>query len=201
MLRPLNFNLSSPLSKDSLEILKIAALRSYGELDELQKLCSAHGHTCEYIEDPKTDGQVYIIESASYTIIAFRGTSSARDLITDLNCIPTTTKFGLAHRGFVHAFQSIWPKIKPKVNPTKPIVVTGHSLGGALAQLCALWISDELKVKPAFVITFAQPRVGSFEISRRSTEIFGSRFYRLTKLLDLVPRLPPYMPCAEVELT
>lgn len=83
-------------------------------------------------------------------------------------------------------------QLKPNINPAKPIVVTGHSLGGALAHLCALPIATELHTRPALTITFAQPRIGFFGLAEATKNYLADSFFRITKKLDPVPRLPPY---------
>ena len=75
------------------------------------------------------------------------------------------------HRGFNKQFRSVWDEIKTQIQLKcdsdelfEEVLVTGHSLGGSLATLCAKETAEftkELKKKiNVEVITFGAPRVG-----------------------------------------
>ena len=56
--------------------------------------------------------------------------------------------------------------------PGFSILVTGHSLGGALASLCAFQlITEDSIVKPIICITFASPRTRNFPYARAFQEL------------------------------
>ena len=71
------------------------------------------------------------------------------------------------HRGFNKQFKSAWDEIEAAIqlkyessNSLERILVTGHSLGGALAILCAKKIAKLNKSIKVDVITLGAPRVG-----------------------------------------
>ncbi len=67
----------------------------------------------------------------------------------------------------------------------KPLFITGHSLGGALATIAAKKISHEGGIAACY--TFGSPRVGNDEwIAHIKAPI-----YRLVNAADCVPMLPP----------
>ncbi|MQL82242.1 hypothetical protein Taro_014712, partial [Colocasia esculenta] len=79
-------------------------------------------------------------------------------------------------------------------HPKARIVVTGHSLGGALAALfpALLAYHDETAIlKMMMVIPHAQPRVGDKTFSKYMMEAIGHRYLRTVYRYDLVPRVPP----------
>ena len=55
---------------------------------------------------------------------------------------------------------SLWPQLRLRVRADKPLIITGHSLGVALAQLCALWCSQELNVPPYLILYRHPPSTG-----------------------------------------
>ncbi len=107
------------------------------------------------------------------------------DVLADLNFLQT--RFGTSdakvHRGFLAEFSKIWPAITQDLQQLndKPVWVTGHSLGGAMAHLAGL--SYPFKE----VVTFGQPRIG-----RNTAAVFqAQQLRRYVNGDDPVPTLPP----------
>ncbi|HEY2084627.1 MAG TPA: lipase family protein, partial [Mycobacterium sp.] len=72
------------------------------------------------------------------------------------------------------------------------ILVTGHSLGAALAVLAAPDIAQNMPpntIEPR-LITFAGPRVGVSDFAEKFNAAIES-CYRVVNFLDIVPLLPP----------
>jgi len=82
-----------------------------------------------------------------------------------------------------------------KYNPSK-IIITGHSLGGALSSLCAL----DLTLNPISAnqpqitaVTFGSPKVGDEEFAKLYNSSIPS-CYRMILKYDGIPLLPPSIP-------
>ena len=73
-------------------------------------------------------------------------------------------------------------------NPTFKVVVTGHSLGGAVATLATAYIRKAGYA--ADLYTYGSPRVGNDAFVAFVTDQPGAE-YRVTHTDDPVPRLPP----------
>jgi predicted lipase len=71
-------------------------------------------------------------------------------------------------------------------------VVTGHSLGGSIAALCALdlVLSDVVSSNSLTLYTFGEPRVGNPAFAA-AMDKFVPRSYRVVHSADLVPHVPP----------
>lgn len=69
-------------------------------------------------------------------------------------------------------------------------MITGHSLGGALAILCAVDFQQSFG-NVDLVYTFGQPRVGNDKFAAYYTSIFGSNSFRLINYADTVVHSPP----------
>ena len=128
--------------------------------------------------------QVYVAQNDKAIVVAFRGSQAPTSLdglkdwlLTNANnylIIPEGrigTDFAAAgvgarfHRGFMEALAEIWdPLLKAVTEATasseRPIWVTGHSLGGALA-LMAAWRLQRNFIAVHEIVTFGAPMVGN----------------------------------------
>jgi triacylglycerol lipase len=77
--------------------------------------------------------------------------------------------------------------------PARPTVVTGHSLGAALCTLFVMENNSKHKFDIGSFYTFASPRVGNAEFVR-TFNLLPINSWRIVNTLDLVPKLPPYIP-------
>jgi triacylglycerol lipase len=92
------------------------------------------------------------------------------------------------HRGFLEAFECCREEIEAAVGAQVPstlgLYITGHSLGGALAQIASAVLErDNL----AACYTFGSPRVGTLGFDRQ----VKCPHYRIINDWDLVPGVPP----------
>jgi pimeloyl-ACP methyl ester carboxylesterase len=118
--------------------------------------------------------------------LAFRGTQigSARDVMADLDAWPVRWPGpGRVHHGFWRACRSLLTAIEPwlAAQGGAPLVLTGHSLGAAMATLLAALRPD------AALVTFGSPRVGT----KRFVAAFAGRsVQRYVDCTDGVTHLP-----------
>jgi triacylglycerol lipase len=104
------------------------------------------------------------------------------------------------HRGFARGLQSVWAQVRAAVSAVgaRPVWVTGHSLGGALATLAAVRLQRDEGVTPAGTYTFGSPRVGNMDFYRAYAPIT----YRHVNNEDVVPHVPiEEMLVADLEVT
>ena len=132
------------------------------------------------------DSEVLIAAAPDGTAyLAFRGTENVLDLMTDLAAWPVPHRTGgWVHWGFRKAWQLLQAEVGAWLASAAPrrIVATGHSLGGAIATLCA---ADH---PGAELVTFGCPLVGSAKFAAQ----FAQRAVRRYRsCCDLVPRAPP----------
>lgn len=77
--------------------------------------------------------------------------------------------------------------------PRRPTVVTGHSLGSALATLFVMENDDKGKFDVSALCTFASPRVGNMEFVHHFNRL-GIISWRIVNTRDVVPKVPPSVP-------
>ena len=163
----------------------------------------------EDIIEHKTDNSTYdpsyfiaIDRPNNAVLVSFRGTNSVSDLLVDLICdhLPYEifgTK-GFVHKGFIESVKRLSPRLEPliysslsKLNQEKPlsIIITGHSLGGAMATLLSVhWlVSGIFTGIDLQCYSYAAPCVFSYQLSIHPSL---KRFIKSIVFRDdLVPRL------------
>jgi triacylglycerol lipase len=143
-----------------------------------------------------TDGSAYAVEGKDIVALCFRGTDSIKNWKTNFQASlihPENTDAKLrVHEGFYHAFIALCEgnnRIEDKMkeikmrNPNTPIYFTGHSLGGALAQIAAAVLGDD---QTAACYTFGSPRVGNMYLD----QWVKTPSYRVMNYADIVPQSP-----------
>jgi len=135
--------------------------------------------------------QVLVVEDDDYVVIAFRGTEDADDVITDLRATPWYSReIGVwCHAGFLKSLRHLTRPLKGHIKHGKRVVLTGHSLGGAMAQIYAAYL-----VKRGFLpelTTFGAPRAGMAGLCKLSSQCEGQRYARDG---DSVTEVPVYIP-------
>lgn len=126
-------------------------------------------------------------------VIAFRGTDDIQDWLINLNRFAVKTPHGEIHKGFYNAYQSLKPQILGSLKEKQPkhLWITGHSLGGALALVCAYDLTENEKIDLDGIITFGQPMVARKQLAEHLDAVLLGRYAFYVNGSDLVPRVPP----------
>jgi pimeloyl-ACP methyl ester carboxylesterase len=107
------------------------------------------------------------------------------------------------HKGFFIAFTYVWPRILGAVRAAEKaaraaghrnveVMCCGHSLGGALATLAALYLRWSLPADVAIqMISFGAPRVGSYSFARLYDRCVPQS-WRVVCDRDIVASLPKF---------
>jgi len=165
-------------------------------------------HKDIYIENKQTDTQLFVFSHQNNIFIIFRGSEKK------LSDWKTNFKFhktpwpkhedkGEVHTGFYQAIASVWDELEVKVNREIALIhnkgdkaiiwVSGHSLGGSLAQVA--FTKYLLSTLPANVelgnsYVYASPRFASKTLAKYIDDTFEQNIFRLVKHSDLIPRTP-----------
>ena len=160
-------------------------------------------------------GFVAVSHSEKSIAVAFRGTEHSQQLVNEILRILTEPKQvfetgGRVQRYFLHAFEVVWSDLQNHVyeqlrkHPSYKVLVTGHSLGGAIASIASTVIAFKKKTTKdnLLLYTFGQPRVGNHEYAL-SHDTLVPLSYRVTHYRDIVVNLPtcktvPPAPCISV---
>lgn len=139
----------------------------------------------------------FVAQSPHAAILAFRGTANTSEWLTDFMAdqvdYDLVNNSGAAHRGFTSLYKSCRMNIRQllgEVPSNKPLFITGHSLGGALATLAALDLAVNSVFGSPIVYTFASPRVGNQKFAEAYNKAVPLSF-RIANSEDIVVHLPP----------
>jgi Lipase (class 3) len=148
-------------------------------------------------EEGEPGPQAFLAACPDHIIIAFRGTEiNLMDLLTDAWAQPSKlsdTVPGQAHSGFVTTFLLLWPELKPRLEAARakykdaPLWIAGHSLGGALAVMCAAQVTQTEKWPVQGLITCGAPVTGDAAFHEALSAALGGRHWRVVHALDMVP--------------
>lgn len=136
--------------------------------------------------------QAYVFGNDSDLVVACRGTepNDWNDVKADVNAFMVLAEtVGRVHRGFKQEVDDLWPELEKIVaTETRTLWFTGHSLGGAMATICAgRCFLAHIPAMPRAVYTFGAPRVGT----KRYINNVDVELTRWVNNNDIVPRVPP----------
>ena len=157
--------------------------------------------------------EAYVGTNGDHIVVAFRGTegpdtidglkdillSDARDLLivpagrlgTDFIAAGVGARM---HQGFISSLADIWDPVFDAVTAEikkadRPLWITGHSLGGALALLAG-WLFLRRFVNVHQIYTFGAPMVGNREALAAFDKRLKGKIFRYVDCHDPVPQLP-----------
>ena len=140
----------------------------------------------------RSGAQAYRFENDHDCVVVCRGTEPHEwnDIQADCNAISAVAEtVGRVHSGFKTEVDDLWPMLEESLRRSeKPLWFTGHSLGGAMATICAgrCKISD-IPCEPTALFSYGSPRVGD----RRYVNFVRLVHYRWVNNNDIVCRVPP----------
>ena len=171
MLSPSIMNLRFALCRESMNIVE----------------CS----TVIQVFETKLGADAILAETPFSYVLAFRGTEffSLSDLKTNIKAtLIRNGSSGRVHKGFFRAYQSIENSLieaLSRLRESKMLIITGHSLGGALATITVKELESKYNIAACY--TFGAPRVGN---QAWCSEI-KTKIYRVVNAADPVTMLPP----------
>jgi len=139
----------------------------------------------------------FIAKGPGSVLVSFRGTEVPGEWLCDLEAVPTTYHrgSGTVHEGFQKIYGAIRDSAldaaKSAFDPGDQTLITGHSLGAALAILFADEVVD--LTQNLQVCTFAGPRTGLADFAASHNRRVPNTV-RIVNRWDIVPKVPIPVP-------
>jgi len=154
-------------------------------------------------ENATTDARAFtavtLRDDSAEIVLSWRGTETLENWVENLKI--SRTDRGLScdgcavHSGFAEVWRSLSNRILPELvtlraaHPSAPLVIVGHSLGGAVATISAYELAVDHGIPVHAVFTYGSPRVGNAAFARQRFTAAGQ--WRVTHHRDIVPHVPP----------
>lgn len=144
----------------------------------------------------------FVLTSPDHSVIVFRGTQQTSEWVQNAMARQTfpsplsSFEFqGKVHKGFATIYSSIADQVvelAKQLDPSRPVYITGHSLGSSIATLAAMDIAlrvptlkDQIQL-----YSYAGPRVGDITFAETHSQLVPNS-YRVVNVADAIPTAPP----------
>lgn len=165
----------------------------YNPLSQISDVLSEEYGLTQYKPFEVNDTQAFLAANADMLVLAFRGTTSATDWITNVKFALSPADVGRVHYGFQEALGLVWDDLYDTICTWKDrdqtLWITGHSLGGALATLAVDRLTER-RMEVSGLYTFGQPRVGDRQFADNFNRKMKDNTFRFVDDEDIVTKVP-----------
>lgn len=175
--------------------------------EKLQTLDALHRFT-DYRFITADYSEALVADSPHLLLIAIRGTDEWQEWFNNFLLGYQHNLYDLVsnknvhvHSGFENRTYSLLTNLEAKlteeqlvgeISTKKDVLLTGHSVGGAMAALIAFWSASKWHL-PTFLYGYGTPRVGDINLYKELREQCKEAvFYE--HQWDIIPKLPPHYP-------
>ena len=150
-----------------------------------------HAEYCKAIYDSggdqKDEVAFEVKQDKGITIIIIRGTANKSNVQSDIDVrLVSDARTGIyLHKGFRDASTTIMQILDESYTIEHTVHVTGHSLGGAVAQIIGMWLHK--RGKNVQIYSYGSPKVSSQVMSGGQPT-----HWRVVRLSDPIPFTPPW---------
>ena len=150
-----------------------------------------HAEYCKAIYDSggnqKDEVAFEVKQESGISIIIIRGTANDANVLSDVDVrLVNDTRTGIKlHKGFRDAAVTIMQIIDNTKTLEHTVHVTGHSLGGAVAQIIGMWLHK--RGKNVQIFSYGSPKVSSQVLSGGQPT-----HWRVVRSSDPIPFTPPW---------
>ena len=150
-----------------------------------------HAEYCKEIYDSGGDSKDEVAfevkQEGGISIIIIRGTANDANVLSDVDVrLVSDARTGIRlHKGFRDAAVTVMQIIDTTKTLEHTVHVTGHSLGGAVAQIIGMWLHK--RGKNVQIYSYGSPKVSDQVLSGGQPT-----HWRVVRLSDPIPFTPPW---------
>jgi len=150
-----------------------------------------HAEYCKAIYDSggdqKDEVAFEVKQVDGISIIVIRGTANDANVLSDIDVrLVSDTRTGIKlHKGFRDVAVNIMQIIDTTKTLEHTVHVTGHSLGGAVAQIIGMWL--HIRGKNVQIFSYGSPKVSNQVLSGGQPT-----HWRVVRRSDPIPFTPPW---------
>jgi len=150
-----------------------------------------HAEYCKAIYDAGGDSKdevhFEVKQDSGITIIVIRGTANVNNLQSDIDVrLVDDARTGISlHKGFRDASITIMQILDESYTVEHTVHITGHSLGGAIAQIIGMWLHK--RGKNVQIYSYGSPKVSDQVLSGGQPT-----HWRVVRRSDPIPFTPPW---------
>jgi hypothetical protein len=150
-----------------------------------------HAEYCKAIYDAggdqKDEVAFEVKQEGGISIIVIRGTANDANVLSDIDVrLVSDARTGIyLHKGFRDVAVTIMQIIDNTKTLEHTVHVTGHSLGGAVAQIIGMWL--HIRGKNVQIFSYGSPKVSSQVLSGGQPT-----HWRVVRRSDPIPFTPPW---------
>ncbi len=193
MSRPFNANTQAFDLVNAYYLAKLADL-VYQPLNQIPQTLRLEYGLDKFQAFDVQDTQAFVAANKDIIVLAFRGTTTGVDWLTNVKFFLVPSAVGKVHTGFNAALNLVWEDIYDTVmswkDKNQTLWVTGHSLGGALATLAVDRFTEENVELVHGMYTFGQPRVGDTKFAENFDRKMKRYAFRFVDDQDIVTKVP-----------
>ena len=155
------------------------------------ELLIKHAEYCKAIYDSggsqKDEVAFEVKQELGISIIVIRGTANNANVLSDIDVrLVDDSRTGIKlHKGFRDASLGVMEIIDREHTIEQTVRITGHSLGGAVAQIIGMWLHR--RGKNVQIFTYGSPKVSSQVLSSGQPT-----HWRVVRRSDPIPFTPPW---------
>lgn len=146
------------------------------------------------LRESRLFGLVLYSQTTATVLVTYRGTQTSWEWVSDLEASPVPNPGGPGdvHAGFELVYElcarSVFGLITQCGLGVGHVLITGHSLGAAVAVLAALDLANKYR-RPVRCYTWEGPRVGTYAFQTAFDAAIPD-CWRIVNAGDIVPKLP-----------
>lgn len=192
-------DLFSRLTGPITELTRLQQSLLFAELSQIAYMPPEPALTCvrkigflESLYFDRHGAQAYRFRNQHDCVLVCRGTepNEWNDVKADANAVTVLAEtMGRVHSGFKREVDDLWPILERALADNElPLWFAGHSLGGAMATICARRCKlSQITSGPEGVFTYGSPRVGNRVYVNHCQLVH----FRWVNNNDIVTRVPP----------